>query len=77
MRKKDPITLSKEKKAAMAEVVKLYFFEERDEELGDLAASLFVDFVVEKLAPEFYNQGVYDAYRFLNERCEEVLGIQI
>ena len=77
MRKKNQINLSKEKKTAMAEAVKLYFYEERDEELGDLAAGLIVDFIVDKLAPEFYNQGVYDAYRFLDERCEEVLGIQI
>ena len=77
MRKKEKIVLTQEKKTAMAEAVKRYFSAERDEEIGDLAAGLFVSFIVEELAPEFYNQGVYDAYRYMNERCEDLLGIQI
>jgi uncharacterized protein (DUF2164 family) len=29
------------------------------------------------LAPEFYNQGVYDACKYINERSEDVLSILI
>ena len=77
MQKKDRLNLSKEARTAMAEAVKLYFSTERDEDLGDLGAMLFVDFIIEKLAPEFYNQGVFDAYQYLSERCEDLLGIQL
>ncbi len=69
-------TLSKEKRAAMAASVKRYFLNERSEEIGDLAASLFLDFIIEELASEFYNQGIYDAYTFMSEKAEDLLSVQ-
>ncbi|MBN2878279.1 MAG: DUF2164 domain-containing protein [Clostridia bacterium] len=77
MRSKERITLSKEKKAEMILVIKQYFLEERDEEIGDLAANLILNFVVKELAPEFYNQGVYDAYKYINDMSEDLLSILI
>ncbi len=35
-----------------------YFSKERDEELGELAASLLLDFIEAELGPHFHNQGV-------------------
>ena len=58
MRKESLINISKERKAAMIADIKAYFLNEREEEIGDLAAGMVLDFIVEKLAPEFYNQGV-------------------
>jgi len=77
MRKESPINLSKERKAEMIAEIKYYFSNERDEEIGDLAAGMFLDFIVEKLAPEFYNQGVDNAYRYLKESAEDMLGIRV
>lgn len=71
------IKLTKEKKEEMIARVQNYFLNEREEELGNLAATLFLNFVVEELAPEFYNQGVQDAYRYMTERCEDMLSIQL
>lgn len=73
---KNKIKLSKEVKAGMVSAIKKYFAEERDEELGDLATALILDFITEKLGPEFYNQGVYDSYSYMSERCEDLLSIQ-
>jgi uncharacterized protein (DUF2164 family) len=42
---------------------KHYFAKEWDEELDDLAAERVLDFITEKLAPEFYNLGVDNVYR--------------
>ncbi len=70
------IKLSKEKQQAMIEEIKSYFFNERNEEIGELAAVFILDFFTEKLAPEFYNQGVFDSYRFISEKTEDLLGIQ-
>lgn len=70
------IKLSKEKREQMNLEIKSYFQNERDEQLGDLASDLILDFIIEKLAPEFYNQGVYDAYQYMNDRLEDVLGMQ-
>ncbi len=75
MSRKNPIKISKEARAEMISSIKNYFAKERDEELGDLAAGLVLDFITEELAPEFYNQGVYDSYKFMNLRCEDLLTI--
>jgi uncharacterized protein (DUF2164 family) len=57
----------------MISSIKNYFEKRKDEELGDLAAGLILDFFMHELAPEFYNQGVHDAYKFMNVRCEDLL----
>ncbi|NLX48260.1 MAG: DUF2164 domain-containing protein, partial [Euryarchaeota archaeon] len=46
--------------------------EERGEEIGHLAAGMILDFIVEELAPEFYNQGVQDSCAYMNERVEDM-----
>lgn len=68
--------LSKEKREAMISAIKKYFQNERDEELGELASGLILDFFIEKLAPEFYNQGVCDSYKYMSDKIEDLLGIQ-
>jgi len=73
----DKIKLSKEKKEDMIYAIQEYFFDKREEELGDLASKMMLKFIVEELAPEFYNQGVYDSYKYMNDRSEELLSIQI
>lgn len=75
MGKKNPIKISKETRGDMISSIKNYFEKEREEELGDLAAGLILDFIIEELASEFYNQGVYDSYQFMNNRCEDLLSI--
>ena len=73
---KETIKLSKETRQYMISEIKTHFLNERDEDLGDLASGLILDFFIEKLAPEFYNQGVYDSYNYMNEKIEDLLGIQ-
>lgn len=76
MRKDEKLSLSREKKDHMVAAIKRYFLKERGEEIGDLAAGLLLNFIVEEIAPEFYNKGVYDAYGYMGERLEEMLEIQ-
>jgi uncharacterized protein (DUF2164 family) len=77
MKNKDRIKIDKDKREYMIAKIKKYFLNERDEELGDLASNLILNFIMEELAGEFYNQGVYDSYKFINERSEDLLSIQI
>jgi len=70
------IKLTKEKKDDMISAIKTYFFNEREEELGDLAATMMLNFILEEIAPEIYNQGVYDSYKYMNDRIEDLLSIQ-
>ena len=60
----------------MLAAIKQYYSEEQGEEIGDLKATLLLDFVTEHLAPAFYNQGVSDACQFMNEMVEDVLSLQ-
>lgn len=77
MSSKSRIKLTKEKEEYMINEIKRYFSDERDEEIGDLASNLILHFIVEKLAPEFYNQGVYDSHKYMSDRCEDLLSIEI
>jgi len=70
------IKLSKEAKDKMIAEIKTYFLQEREEEIGDLGAGLLLNFITDKLAPEFYNLGVYDSYKYMRDRAEDLLGLQ-
>ncbi len=68
--------IEKEKETEMKEKIKKFFLEVREEEISDLEALLVLDFFKEKIASEFYNQGVYDAYIRLHEISEDLLSVQ-
>ena len=61
----------------MIDLIKNYFLKERDEDLGDLSATMILDFFTKELAPEFYNQGVYDSYAYMNDKMEDLFSLQI
>ncbi|MGM7722560.1 DUF2164 domain-containing protein [Metabacillus sp. Hm71] len=60
--------LSKDAKEMIKEEIKSFFYNERDEEIGEIASDSFLDFCMEKLGPYFYNEGVQDAIKIINER---------
>ena len=76
MKEKDMIKLTKEKREDMIASIKEYFYTEREEELGDLASSHILSFIIDELALEFYNQGVYDSYQYMNRSIDDLLSIQ-
>lgn len=77
MKKNNKIKLSKEKREDLISAIKNYFMKERNEAIGDLASNLMLNFITAEIAPEFYNQGVYDAYKYMIDRGEDLLSIQI
>lgn len=76
MRKENSITVTKESRDEMVAEIKNYFIKERNEELGDLAAGLVFEFIREKLGPAFYNMGVYDSHRYMQDAAEDLLSIR-
>ena len=76
MRNENQIRLTKERRDEMLDEIKNYFSKEREEEIGYLAAGLILDFILLKLAPEFYNQGVVDAHHYMRDAAEDLLSIQ-
>ena len=77
MMKKRNIELSKEEKDKMIENIKKFFFNERNEEIGDLATILLLDFIIEKLAKHFYNKGVQDCIAQLSVNIEDLKGLEL
>lgn len=74
--KNKKIELTKEKRDYMVSAIRNYFLNERDENIGDLASAMLLDFFMDELAAEIYNQGVFDSYVYMNDRCEDLLSIQ-
>lgn len=73
----DRFNLTKEKKDEMLKSIKDYFYNEKGEDLGDLATMMLLDFFIKELAPEFYNQGVNDSYVYIHEKIEDLFSLQI
>jgi uncharacterized protein (DUF2164 family) len=76
MKKENSLKVTKERRNEMVAEIKNYFLKEREEEIGYLAAGLILDFILEKIAPEFYNQGVYDSHTYMGDAVEDLLSIQ-
>ena len=70
------IELKKEVRAVLVESIKRYYWNEREEELTNLGAELMLDFIVNEIGPYIYNQGIEDSYAYMNERIEDLLGLQ-
>jgi uncharacterized protein (DUF2164 family) len=62
------IKFSKEQKQEIIESIQHYFHQERDDEIGELAAELMLDFFLKQIGPHFYNQGVQDAKEMTLEK---------
>lgn len=73
---KTKIKLEKHIKKNLIEEIKRFFWNERDEELSDLAAEILLDFVLNKIGPHIYNEGIKDAYAFMNEKVEDLFGLE-
>ena len=70
------ITISKEKRLEMIGKIKSFFLDEREEEIGDLQAGILLDFVVDELGVDFYNQGIEDSYKYMNDKVADILGLK-
>lgn len=55
------VELKKEDREHAVRHIQAFFAEERDEELGQLAATLLYDFIARELGPLFYNEGLHAA----------------
>ncbi|MFA4860970.1 DUF2164 domain-containing protein [Methanoregula sp.] len=76
MKKENTIKVTKEIRDDMIVSIRNYFSKERGEEVGDLAAGLMLDFILEKIAPECYNQGVLDSHKYMQDAAEDLLSIR-
>ncbi|QPC48090.1 DUF2164 domain-containing protein [Mangrovibacillus cuniculi] len=66
------IKLEKEKKQQIVEELKEWFYQERAEELGDIGAENMMEFFLQEIGPYFYNQGVKDARKLMQENVSQL-----
>jgi uncharacterized protein (DUF2164 family) len=69
------IELDKERKQRMVRAIQTYFVEKLDQEIGQLAAELLLEFFVKQVGPAIYNQAVKDAQAFLQDKLMDLDGV--
>ena len=69
-----PISLANDTKAQAIASIRRYFSEQLEQEIGDLQAGLFLDFVLKEIAPSVYNAAITDAQTYLRDRVADLDG---
>lgn len=67
-----PISLPDETTKALVYSLQRYFLDERDEELGDLAATFLLEFILREIGPSVYNQAIRDAQAALHQTVNDL-----
>ena len=68
------IELEKQVRAEAVASIRRYFAENMAEPVGELPASLLLNFFVEEVGPSIYNQAVRDAQERLQQRVADLPG---
>ena len=68
------IRLSDERRKALVEEIQAYFRDQHDDDIGELKASLILDFFVKQLGPSVYNQAIKDALGFMRDKLVDLEG---
>lgn len=66
------LTLPKKTEEQLIAVIKHFFSEHMDEEIGDLRASLFLDLCLKQVGPVIYNQAIADAQAFMQNKVTDM-----
>ena len=68
------IMLNPETRARFIASIKRYFAEALDDDIGDLKATLLLEFVLREMGPSIYNRAVADAQARLQDMVLELDG---
>lgn len=67
-----PIIISDDARKQAVASIRRYFAEHLDDEIGDLKATLMLDYFLVELGPTIYNQAIADARGFFEERAADL-----
>lgn len=70
------IELAKDIRNMIVEDIKKFYWEEREEHIGDLPAEILLDYILDNIGPHIYNQAIGDAYAFISEKAEDLFGLE-
>lgn len=65
-----------EKKQDMIVSLQNFFFKELNKDLGYIEANQLLDYIVEDLAVDFYNEGILDAHKYISQKTVDILKLQ-
>ncbi len=68
------IQLSHERRQTLVAATQAYFRDQHDDDIGELKASLILDFFLKQLAPSVYNEAIRDAQRFIQDKLIDLEG---
>lgn len=66
------IELSAETERLLIGSIKRYFLKHEDEEIGDLKATLFLEFCLKEIGPSIYNQAIADAQIYMQNKVADM-----
>jgi len=72
MRSNTSIRLSDDSRKRAIASIRRYVTENLEEQIGDLKATLLLDYVLAELGPSIYNQAIADARAFFMERSSDL-----
>ena len=67
-----PIVFSKEEQRDLIPRIKAFVRDELDQDIGDLQASMLMDFFANTLGYSVYNRAVYDAQALIAAKADEM-----
>lgn len=70
------IQLSKENREILLASIQKFFLTERDEELSEFQAALFLDFILQEAGIYIYNQAIADAHQLMNQKTDELFSLE-
>lgn len=73
---KESIKLSADTKAVLLASIQNFFYMERDEELSEFQASVFLDFILNEAGVYIYNQALSDAHQLMLQKTEELFSLE-
>ncbi len=66
------IELSPENQQRLVASIKRYFLENLDDDIGELKATLLLDFCLKEIGPAIYNQAINDAQAFMTDKVADL-----
>lgn len=66
------IEFDAEQKTQLTQLLTAYIADELDYEIGQFESEFLLDFIIQKIGPHFYNQGVADAGAVVASRFEDI-----
>jgi len=68
------IELSKDVRDTLIALIKQYFLDELEQDIGDLKATMLLNFAIKTMGPAIYNTAVHDVQLRMQEFVAEIDG---